>query len=213
MPDRGFVLRGQSEAIAVRAHKAGLGVEVVAAAAPPPPPPFARTLYVTAGANVPWDLLPAAWHFLEKWDAAVPLWRYGVTAAAVGTPFEQEWTEKVVGDLRVLLHATELVFARQQGAGGELLAAWAEEAAAGEDERLAFLRAVARVKPRLCVLPRSWLADTRRGPRRVGRRRRSPNAGQPLVQVEVAPGRYVKCHAGDEEKVLAHFARQQQRGG
>jgi len=35
---------------------------------------------------------------------------------------------------------------------------------------------------------------------------------KPLVRVEIAPGRFVKCHAGDEEKVKEHFASLQQRG-
>jgi len=32
------------------------------------------------------------------------------------------------------------------------------------------------------------------------------------VSVEVAPGRYVKCAAGDEEKVVAQFAQRRRRG-
>ena len=36
----------------------------------------------------------------------------------------------------------------------------------------------------------------------------SLNAGKPLVRVEVAPGRFVKCHEGDEARVREHFARQ-----
>ena len=47
--------------------------------------PHDKTLFVEPGTTVPWDLLPAAWHFLERWDAAVPLWRYGANADQVGS--------------------------------------------------------------------------------------------------------------------------------
>ena len=38
---------------------------------------------------------------------------------------------------------------------------WKEEMQYGEDKRLAFLRAYYRIKPRACVLPRSWTELTR----------------------------------------------------
>ncbi len=180
--------------------------------------PYEKTLFVEAGTRVPFDLLPAAWYFLDRWDAAVPLWRYGVTAADVGKPEERKLTEMIVRDLRVLLHSTELLFVRRNGAGQSLMKAWQEECVKGEDRRLAFLRALYVIKPRLCALPTTWLIEARQFRGQSGWSRhqlrgsvRSPNAGKALVTVELSPGRFVKVHAGDEEKVLAQFARQ--RGG
>lgn len=203
---KGIVLRGKDEVIEAQARKHRLpvkandGYEI----------PFEKTLFVDAGTRIPWDLLPAAFHFLERWDAAVPLWTYGELAEDQGTATERKATKEVIPDLRVMLHAVELVFARKQGAGQDLMYAWQEELERGKDKRLAFLRAVGRVKPRLCVLPVTWLASVRSSSQQALARGRgmSRNAGKPLVRVELEPGRYVKCHEGDEEKVLAHFERQ-----
>lgn len=203
---KGIVLRGIDELITGRARQAGLSVVV----SPAFELPFEKTLFVYPGTRVPWDLLPAAWHFLERWDAAVPLWRYGALAQDAGRPPERHATQAIVRDLRVMLHATQLLFVRRNEAGTALVAAWAEELARFEDadDQLAFLRATYRVKPRLCVLPVSWLAEVRQASyQHLRSRPRSLNSGRPLVQVEVEPGRTVKVHAGDEDRAREHFAR------
>ena len=181
------------------------------------PPPFERTLYVAPKTGVPWDMLPAAWHFLERWDAAVPLWRYGVLAEGVGTKEERKRTQAIVRDLRVLLYSHELLFVRASEDGKALMAAFGKELAGGGETRLAFLRAFYRVKPRMCVLPRSWLAEveqrSKQDARAVSTRRRSANAGKPLVRVEISPGRFVQCHRGDEAQVREDFAKRMTRRG
>jgi hypothetical protein len=202
----GILLLGTDEVIESRARRYKVSLrcgEVVEL-------PFEKTLITTPGTRIPWDLLLAAWRLLENWDAAVPLWRYDVTAASVGTAEEQAATRVVIRDLRVLLHAYELLFVRRNEAGEALVAAWVEECAAPPapqrgEQRLAFLRALYRVKPRLCVLPTSWLAAIEA---QQVIRAKSPNAGRPLVMIELEPGRLVKCHAGDEEKVREHYRRQ-----
>lgn len=208
---KGIVLRGKDETIRAQAKKHKLPVRVDDGYEIP----FAKALFVEAGTRIPWDLLPAAWHFLERWDAAVPLWRYGETAEDVGTPEERRQTRAIVRDLRVLLHSTELLFVRKNEAGQALMATWEIELESGENPRLAFLRAVYQVKPRLCVLPVTWLAEVQARSRQAMMGRvRSPNAGEPLVTVELQPGRFVKVHKGDEERVLAQFEKQQAgRGG
>lgn len=210
--NRGVVIRGGSdEVIKSRARRAGLGVAVMDGWTLP----FEQTLVVEAGTRVPWDLLPAAWHFLQRWDAAVPLWRYGVLAADVGTAEEREMTRAVVHDLRVLLHSVELLFVNTLSGGGcDLYLAWADEVQKVEsgDRRLAFLRAVYQVKPRLCVLPTTWLAEVRQWQADVTMARRQPiQAATPMVVVEIEPGRVVKCHAGDEERVRTLWKRQTAR--
>lgn len=202
-----LLIGGPDSVISGRAKSAGLPVDV----ADGPELRWEKTLIAEAGTRIPFDLLPAAWGFLERWDAAVPLWMNGKLAADVGDEADRRQTQAVIRDLRVPLHAVELLLVRRNEAGRALVAAWLEEMEQGQDRRLAFLRANYRVKPRLCVLPASWLVQTRpagNGKARVTERVRPANAGRPLVQVELEPGRFVKVHAGDEERVRDMFARQ-----
>jgi len=175
--------------------------------------PFAKTLFVEPGTEVPWDLLPAAWHFLERWDAAVPLWRYSVNACDVGTKEDRKRTEKVAHDLRVLLHAVELLFIRKNATGQALLDSYRKEKAEGGEKRLAFLRALHIVKPRLCVLPRTWMAKIYERSKLEARRqsKRGKQRGEKLVIVEIEPGRLVKCHPGDEERVVEMLTRKRSK--
>lgn len=207
--NRGVVIRGGSdEVIESRARRAGLGVAVMDGWTLP----FEQTLVVEAGTRVPFDLLPAAWQFLKRWDAAVPLWRYGVLAADVGTAEERGYTKVIIRDLRVLLHSVELLFINAtSGAGCDLHLAWADECQQGTDKRLAFLRAVYKVKPRLCVLPTTWLAEVRDWQAAPPVKRRAAGPGRPMVMVEIEPGRVVKCHAGDEERIRTIWQRQTAR--
>jgi hypothetical protein len=199
------VLLGEDDYIAAKAKNTGLGVTMGEYGVPP----YDKTLFVKPGVTVPWDLLTAAWHFLDRWDAAVPLWRYGTNACDVGSKEERKRTQAVVRDLRVLLYSYELLFVRDNDAGQALMAAFVEELEESSEPRFAFLRAFYRVKPRLCVLPRSWLAEIHEQSKRAQwkRSRAHQFAGRQLVEVEIAPGRYIKCHKGDEEKVREQFAR------
>ncbi len=210
---KGIVLLGEDQALAQRIR--GKGLEVVVDGAMPLA--FEKTLFVEPGTEVPWDLLPAAWHFLERWDAAVPLWRYGVTAADVGSKDDRRRTADVVRDLRVLLHAVELLFVRDNEDGRALMEVYRTERQGGGEARLAFLRAYYETKPRLCVLPRSWLAKVFERSKLDARakamqRKGFRHTGEKLIKVEVSPGRFVKCHPGDEEKVLKMFTPGGRRG-
>ncbi|MBN1956193.1 MAG: hypothetical protein JW900_14265 [Anaerolineae bacterium] len=205
---KGIVLLGPDKANEAKARS--LGVEV--AVDPQMMLAWDKVLILTPGTRVPWDLLPAAWHFLERWDAAAPLWRYGVTAADVGTKEERKGTAAVVRDLRVLLHSVELLFVRDNEDGRALMEAYREELKAGSERRLAFLRAYYRVKPRLCVLPTTWLAEVDQRSKQDARAHvlGPPKRDGRLVRLEVEPGRWVKCFEEDAEKVRAQF--EQRRG-
>ncbi len=169
-------------------------------------------LIVRAGTAVPWELVGAGFAFLKAWDAAVPLWRYGVLAKDLGTGRERDLTEGLTLDLRVPVYACELLFVSGRGDGPALVEAWGAELKRGDDERLAFLRAVARVKPRLCVLPTSWMRGAAERAAKDERARRGMAMGaRAMVRVEVAPGRFVRCRAGDEERVRAQFASRARR--
>ena len=207
----GIVLPAEDATILARAKNAKLQVVVDKDR----PFAFEKTLFAEPGVLVPWDLLPAAWNFLSRWDAAIPLWRYGMTASDVGTQEERKSTQAIVRDLRVLLHSWELLFVARTEAGCALIETWKREFAGGGDKRLAFLRAFYQVKPRVCVLPTSWLANIRSDSAQALARGRvipARNTGRPLVKVELSPGRFVKCRPGDEEKVREQFRRQRAAG-
>lgn len=198
----GIVLRGGDGEIESRAKRHGLKVTIsdgwgIA---------YERTLIVSPGVRVPWDMIDAGFHFLERWDAAAALWRYGELAADVGGPADRERTREIVRDLRVPLYAPELLFVRQSEDGQRLMEAWQEE---GGDMRLGFLRALYRVKPLFCALPRGWMELARVDVSRRLDRHAAPRTGITLVKVEVMPGRYVRCRPGDEEKTRARFRDQQ----
>ncbi len=199
----GLLLRQDNEAISKQAKQHGLAVTVGE-----PSIAYERTLIVGAGVNVPWNLLDAAWGWLDKWDCAAPLWRYGVLAQDVGGPSERERTEAMTRDLRIPLYATELLFVRQCEAAEQLLAAWRAECGDG-DERLAFLRALYQVKPRFLALPRSWLSEA---VMMVEPRRRVGTMTK-LVHVEIAPGRYVCCRPDEVDMYRQRYSQLAKKRG
>jgi len=216
----GILLLGRDDVIESRAKRFKTAIQRGST----PDLVFDKTLITVPKTRIPWELLPAAWKLLDRWDAATPLWRYDATAENVGTVGEREETRIIIRDIRVLLHSYELLFVRKNETGQALIDAWIRECSSGGDKRLAFLRAVYHVKPRLCVLPTSWLTletyvtargRVQSGPARSvtaqtsrGARSMPVNARKPLVTVELSPGRLVKCHKGDEEKVRKQFETQ-----
>lgn len=181
---------------------------------------FDRALFVEPGIAVPWHLVDYGLHFIERWDAAAPLWCYGVLASQVGTPGDRERTEAVIGDLRVLLYAHELLFVRGSAVGLALLSELDEETGRGGEPRLAFLRALHRVKPMICTLPASWLggSGTQRPmtavaqlqtARTLRKSARWPVQGGQghgaLVRIEIGKGVYVRCRESDEAQVRERY--------
>ena len=116
---------------------------------------YAKTL--VAGAKVRPELLPVGFGLLDTWEVACPLWDYGQLAIHEGSRDERSRTEAVIGDLRVPLYESRMVFIKRCRAGEALVKAWNEErAATGDDDRLCFLRALYQVKPLICALPVTW---------------------------------------------------------
>jgi hypothetical protein len=208
MSNAGIVMRAEDPVARHYAKKLGIGLAVAADWALQ----WERTLFVAAGTCVPWDLVGAGFGFLERWDAAAPLWRYGATAGTIGTPADQKRTQAITHDLRLMVYAHELLFVRNSEAGQALISTWLAEHADGGDARLAFLRAMYIVKPIFCALPRSWLADLaqrERSDQKAMLISRERHFAEPLIRVEIAPGRFVQCHARDKEKILAQYKIQQ----
>lgn len=173
------------------------------------------TLFIAPGTCVPWDLLAAGFNFMVRWDAAAPLWRYGVTAADLGTPAERKHTQSITRDLRIPVYAPELLFVRNSDDGQALVKAWRESCTTGADERLAFVRALYMVKPRFCALPTTWLADVAKRAAQdmkiAAVRQKAGHAAAGLVNVQIGPNQFVRCYAGQEAEVLHRFGLMRQR--
>ncbi len=194
---RGIVLLEENAGVRAEAKRRKLAVTAGA-----PAIAYAQTLVVGPGVAVPWDLVGAGFDYLERWDAAAPLWRYGVLAQDVGTAAEREQTRLYTLDLRVPLYEPGLLFLRQNEAAQSLLNVWRVEGAGRADGRLAFLRALCMVKPLFLALPRSWLTEA--GAVQQSKRRVSGNVN--LVHIEIAPGRSVCCRPDEVEEYKRRFA-------
>ncbi len=167
---------------------------------------YERTLIVGSGVRVPWDLVPHGFAFLDRWEVAAPLVGR-VLAADLGTSGERERTQALLHDLRVPTYG-ELLFVRQCEAGEQLVTVWRDECAGGADRRLAFLRALYRVKPLLLALPRSWLQG---GITSFSQPRRQLSPTTQLVHIQVAPGRSVCCRPEEAEMYRRRFAQARAR--
>ena len=201
-----IVIRSDDKTIRSRAKR--LGIEVVVTDSWEVTGP---TLFATS--TIPWDLVQAGFHFIERWDAAAPLWRYGKIASDIGTPSDQKRTRAITRDLRLLLYAPELLFVRDSEAGRALVETWRAECdpstGSGGDERLAFVRALYIVKPIFCALPRSWLAEIQErsvsDAKTLSTRPRTRSVRQELVKIQIGPNQFVKCKPGDEVAVRERY--------
>ncbi len=205
---QGIVLQVEDERIRQRAAQHHLPVRVQAGY----DLPWERTLFLDpAIGRVPWEQIPRGFDFLARWEAAAPVWSYETLASDAAAGAERERTAALIGDLRVPLYETGLLFVRRCERGQALLDAWRVEGSG--DARLAFLRALYEVKPLFCALPRSWLqkaaaatvsvASQRMA--RVERTKRARREENGLIRVEICPGRYVRCKPEEADRLVARF--------
>lgn len=132
--------------------------------ADPPGLPFPRVLWWDpAGASLRPDLVGTGFQLLDTWQAAAPLYSYQTLARDQGDETDRSRTEALVHDLRVPVYESRCLFLRRCQATRDLMAAWAEERVESgrgpENDRLAFLRALYRVKPLVLALPTTWIRD------------------------------------------------------
>ena len=99
-------------------------------------------------------ILPCGIYQLQTWQLAVPLYDYDTMACDIGTEGERKATERVIGDLRVPLYDTRLMFIRKDDETIELIERWKEEAG---EQKLAFLRALYKICPFILPLPVTWV--------------------------------------------------------
>jgi hypothetical protein len=74
-------------------------------------------------------------------------------ARDVGTSAEQSKTEALIGDLRIPIYDTRVLWVRKTKKTEKLINQWAAAIGAGEDEAHAFLRALYTAGVLLCTLP------------------------------------------------------------
>lgn len=92
----------------------------------------------------------------DSWEALATLVSLTLLASDVGSPGEQCKTEEVVGDLRLPVYDTRLLWIRKTPATENLIAMWASELAKGSDEQHSFLRSLYSSRIMMCTLPPGW---------------------------------------------------------
>jgi hypothetical protein len=123
---------------------------------------WSKTLIWNGGCNLRFELIPIAFELLETWDVLYPYDNYNTLAANIGTEEDRDRTKKIIHDLRVPVPDTRLIYVKRNKRTDDLMSAWMEERIDTAEDRLAFLRALYRVKPFQLPLPTTW---TGRGPR------------------------------------------------
>lgn len=156
----GCGVRLVSESETASARLSEMGLEVVSASSELLP--FDRTLIWDPEAPLRLDLIPNGFHLITRfaWQIAVPLWSYEQLARDMGSEEARAATEAIIRDLRVPVYDPRVLFFRRCPETEALLETWQEEAGCGSDDdgmRLAFMRALYRVKPLVCALPVTWV--------------------------------------------------------
>lgn len=187
--------------------------------------PFERSLYVDA--ETEFKISPAiGFELLEQWDFVVA--EAEIRSLAVGFPDNHTEADRTAAWLRtpyILYHNSGMLFWRKNDVTAHLFELWASEwlKFKGWDEQVALLRALLQSEVLFLNVPFTWncrgpkgayllyhrfaskAARKFQGGRYAPPRHEVQAPARPLVRVELGPGRFVKCHAGDEEQVREHF--------
>ena len=92
------------------------------------------------------------------WEIAVPIYSYNKLARDCGTSAERKLTKAVIHDLRVPVYNPGLMFVERNERTEALMSQWITEMShEGFDNRLAFMRALYKVKPFILPLPTIWV--------------------------------------------------------
>lgn len=118
---------------------------------------YAETCIWTPGTKLRPDLIAQGFALLDKWHIVVPMCPDGVLASNTGPEAEREKTAALLGDGRVPLRDTRMIFVRRCEVTRALWADLHKELAEGADERHAFLRALWTHIPKVCDVPPTWV--------------------------------------------------------
>lgn len=194
--------------------------------------PFERSLYVDADTVFQSSPEPA-FKLLDRWDFIVAETETRSLIDTVAGPSESRDTAEWLGTPHILYHNSGMLFWRKNKATSRLFDLWSEEWQRFQnwDEQVALLRALLRSDVLFLNVPFTW--NCREGKKafflhhqfgtqivRQYRGRSTASWGrwqqqaQQLVRVEVSPGRFVRCRAGEEEQVMKRFEQRwaQRRG-
>lgn len=194
--------------------------------------PFEKTLYVDA--DTVFKRSPAiGFDLLDHWDFVIA----EADTRSLAQTFsdnraEANATAKWLGTPHILYHNSGLFFWRRSPAAVRLFELWSEEWEwfRGWDEQIALLRALLNSDALFLSVPYTWncynegeafLIHHRFGSRTARKYRQpvrnTPALGgrngsgvaqpRPLVRFEVAPGRFVRIHDGDQESVREHYVK------
>ncbi len=183
--------------------------------------PFERTLYVDADTmfkRSPQD----GFALLERWDVALAETETRSLTEGIAGARECNETAAWIGTRHILYHNSGMIFWKRNERTSRLFDLWSEEwkRFRGWDEQVALLRALIRSECMFLTLPHTWncyhSADSHLlhhwfggGQARIEAKVRGslskPKDVRRLVKVEISPGRFVKCHAGDEDKVKRYY--------
>jgi len=97
------------------------------------------------------------------WEMAAMLADRDRMARDIGTDAEKARTLEVLGDLRLPVYETGILWVRRTEATEEVIQLWRAEVKAGADERHAFLRTIYTHRVMLCTLPADWIGQWTRG--------------------------------------------------
>lgn len=189
--------------------------------------PFERSLYVDAETEFKQSPL-LGFEFLDRWDFVIA--EAELRSLATTFPSNHHEADQTAAWLKtphILYHNSGMFFWRRNETTLKLFDLWSQEwqKYKGWDEQVALLRALLKSDALFLNVPFTWNC---RGPagafllyhrfasqaarkfrsRAVARHTGPPAIpARPLVQLELSPGRWVKCREGDEEKVRAYFKR------
>jgi len=124
--------------------------------------PWKRTVILGPGASISTTSIVIGLSRIEVghgvgWEMAVMLKDMRKLARDVGTEEEKAKTLDAVGDLRLPVYDTSMLWVRRTKATKDWLAAFRDELEAGADEMHAFLRILYMRRLMLCTLPAGWI--------------------------------------------------------
>lgn len=184
--------------------------------------PFDQTLYVDADTVFKSSPLCGFAMLDNGWDLVVAETQTRSLADPIAGASEAKWTAGWLKTEDLLYHNSGMIFWQRNERTDGAFDLWSEEWLRFQnwDEQVALLRALLRSEAVFRTVPYVWNCRDRReafmlhhwfgtGHARTGGKsghvRATHFAGRPMVAVEVAPGRWIKCHAGDEEKIKEGF--------
>ena len=185
--------------------------------------PWEQTLYVDADTQFARSPQPG-FDLLDRWDLALACHENGVGATSDwrNVP-EREETSALLGSPHVLYHNSGMIFWQNNERTEALFDMWYEEWMIYQhwDEQVALLRALMKSDVVYRNLPLSWNHNNSEksyiihhqfgdGHARIEKGRASTlrqNNKKKVVKVEVSSGVWVRCHEGEESKLIKQHQR------